>query len=534
MTFTDLVTEIMSRLNYTSSDATARVGRAINDRYKRVTTSIGLDVTRRVVVGAVTVIGTPLVTVANVEKILNIQFRNKPLELVTIDILRSIQPSSPQSAYAVFRSNANSVQIELSWTPTAVESLVVDGYALAPTLAGSQVPAFPESFHDVLIWGSLAEEYRRLEKGGLVKDAEQQFESRLSDLRMFIAANGYNNIFQGKLANKQDGIVGSALFTGGGGSGGSGGGGAVADLPHNLLDGSVHPDTLAASPVRGDIVVANSTPLWTKLAIGTTGKFLRTNGTDPSWQRINGATDIDGPLKSAVQYNLLGTPGGNQLFPTRANSNILLYDSGSDANMAAIGADTAGALYFVAGNTAAASRMAISPYNGRVAVTESFEVAKGVQFPAAFVDQADANCLDDYEEGSFTPVLGGSTSESGQTYTTQSGNYVKIGCMVHVGIYVQFSNKGTITGNLYVKNLPFAGGGGSATHAASVGYMTNLSNAGTPNPRRCVMGYLLGASTSITMFSVDDFNTVNPVQMTGTDVNNTTQLIISLTYRTNY
>ena len=48
---------------------------------------------------------------------------------------------------------------------------------------------------------------------------------------------------------------------------------------HNLLS-ATHPDTVVASPVRGDIIVGNVTPAWTKLALGTVGKILRSDGTD--------------------------------------------------------------------------------------------------------------------------------------------------------------------------------------------------------------------------------------------------------------
>jgi len=49
---------------------------------------------------------------------------------------------------------------------------------------------------------------------------------------------------------------------------------------------ATHTDTVAASPVRGDLIIANSTPAWTKLPIGTTGKYVRSDGSDPSWQTI--------------------------------------------------------------------------------------------------------------------------------------------------------------------------------------------------------------------------------------------------------
>lgn len=51
---------------------------------------------------------------------------------------------------------------------------------------------------------------------------------------------------------------------------------------HNFLS-LTHPDTTPGSPVRGDIVVATATPLWTKLAVGTAGQLFRADGVDPTW-----------------------------------------------------------------------------------------------------------------------------------------------------------------------------------------------------------------------------------------------------------
>jgi len=88
---------------------------------------------------------------------------------------------------------------------------------------------------------------------------------------------------------------------------------------------------------------------------------------------------------------------------------------------------------------------------------EILGVAKGLQFPATQVASSDANVLDDYEEGTWTPVIGGATSESGQTYTQQIGNYVKFGKQVFITCDVALSAKGTITGDVVIKGLPFSG-----------------------------------------------------------------------------
>jgi hypothetical protein len=70
-------------------------------------------------------------------------------------------------------------------------------------------------------------------------------------------------------------------------------------------------------------------------------------------------------------------------------------------------------------------------------------------------DTAAANALDDYEEGTFTPTIVGSTTAGTATYGGgQSGTYTKIGNVVYFNIYLGYS-AGTGTGDLRIAGLPF-------------------------------------------------------------------------------
>jgi len=81
----------------------------------------------------------------------------------------------------------------------------------------------------------------------------------------------------------------------------------------------------------------------------------------------------------------------------------------------------------------------------------------GIKFPATQVASADANTLDDYEEGTWTGTLGGTTSESGQAYSVRVGKYVKVGKLVTISNYLEFATggTGTVVGNAVLKGLPF-------------------------------------------------------------------------------
>ena len=77
-----------------------------------------------------------------------------------------------------------------------------------------------------------------------------------------------------------------------------------------------------------------------------------------------------------------------------------------------------------------------------------------IQFPATQVASANANTLDDYEEGTWTPVV---TSTTGTlTSTTSTGSYTKIGKVVTVNFRIAITNAGTGGGGLSVGSFPFA------------------------------------------------------------------------------
>jgi hypothetical protein len=78
----------------------------------------------------------------------------------------------------------------------------------------------------------------------------------------------------------------------------------------------------------------------------------------------------------------------------------------------------------------------------------------GVTFPAVQVASSDANCLDDYEEGTFTPVI--SSGATAITYATQSGRYTKVGRLVTAIISLR-TTACTRDGNQFIiAGLPFA------------------------------------------------------------------------------
>jgi len=95
----------------------------------------------------------------------------------------------------------------------------------------------------------------------------------------------------------------------------------------------------------------------------------------------------------------------------------------------------------------------------------------GISFPATQSASSDANTLDDYEEGTFTPTLNRDGTGTSLTYSVRSGIYTKVGNMVTVYIscvVTAVSSSGS--GNTTITGLPFSNGGVGYTGQGSIGY----------------------------------------------------------------
>jgi len=97
----------------------------------------------------------------------------------------------------------------------------------------------------------------------------------------------------------------------------------------------------------------------------------------------------------------------------------------------------------------------------------------GIAFPATQSASSDPNTLDDYEEGTWTPSIGGTA-----TYTIQDGMYIKIGRLVYIQAKIQINVLGTGSTTL-VSGLPFVNQIGSSSSAGGgvVEYFAGLPSA---------------------------------------------------------
>jgi hypothetical protein len=164
----------------------------------------------------------------------------------------------------------------------------------------------------------------------------------------------------------------------------------------------------------GDVGIGTSSPAGYKLAInnGAAGDIV--NITDGVAQTLriktgSGFVALDNPSSGALAFQVSGTER------MRVNSGAPI-------------------LCLAGGNTSA--------------------TGTGIAFPATQSASSDANTLDDYEEGTWTPTAFGQSSAGTTTYLSRGGYYIKTGRFVFLKGSIAISAM-TGTGNLRIGGLPF-------------------------------------------------------------------------------
>lgn len=203
---------------------------------------------------------------------------------------------------------------------------------------------------------------------------------------------------------------------------------------------------------------------------------------------------------SAIETDLInGLPiarGGTGL--TSLTANRIPYGNGTGALQSSASLTFDGSIF----TTAAIVATTVTPSG---LIDASGAAAGQLKFPATQNASTNANTMDDYEEGDWTPSIGGSGGQSGQVYTTQVGKYVKIGKMVFCQFRVQLSTLGTITTNVQIQGLPFTAENTTNQSASlSIGLWLNLTTAVVyvggrlePNTTAITLSAATAAATSL-------------------------------------
>jgi hypothetical protein len=148
--------------------------------------------------------------------------------------------------------------------------------------------------------------------------------------------------------------------------------------------------------------------------------------------------------------------------------------------------------------------------------------ASGIQFPATQVASANNNNLDDYEEGTWTMGVTFGGAGVGVTYSSNTGNYVKIGKQVTVTGYMLLTNKGTSTGTVSLTGLPFTVAAAAANYSATPLVLSNITFLGTNG------GYSNVGTSTVSLTQTTTAGATSA--LADTNFANNSSVIISFTY----
>jgi hypothetical protein len=221
-----------------------------------------------------------------------------------------------------------------------------------------------------------------------------------------------------------------------------------------MADAKISALTGASTPLAGTEVlpiVQSSTTVKVSVANLTAGRDIATKQIASTVSGLTTALDgwnITNGVASAI-FKLSGATYGYR---------------GIGSNYVWIGGD--GSPMYIGTSTAEPVRMGTNAFQqltlettGDVTVNTGNLVigtaGKGIDFtqdpnPAGMTSEL----LDDYEEGTFTPTVIGTTTAGTATYANQLGKYTKVGRLVTVEIYLNW-NTGTGAGTLAFGGLPF-------------------------------------------------------------------------------
>jgi hypothetical protein len=101
--------------------------------------------------------------------------------------------------------------------------------------------------------------------------------------------------------------------------------------------------------------------------------------------------------------------------------------------------------------------------------------------------------LDDYEEGTWTPILSDGTNKATAT-APNGGTYTKVGNIVTLYCYIVISSLGSVSGNVRITGLPF-----TMKNSAAAGSVVPFANSLSITAGQSVGAYIQANTNFITL-----------------------------------
>ena len=286
---------------------------------------------------------------------------------------------------------------------------------------------------------------------------------------------------------------------------------ASSTIPTSDLSGTIS----LTSQVTGTLPVANGgTGVTTSTGTGSvvlsasptlTGTLTAAAGTFSGTLQTTGSVDIKASRDIYLNTNNQHLRG----FTTGAVGKWLIGVNTS--NKISIDADASGTVF---GSSIAPAGL----------VDISAAGAGQIKFPATQNASSDANTLDDYEEGTFTPGITFGGAAVSMTFSLRDARYLKIGKTVVAWGYLGFTAKGSSTGAALLTGLPIAHENSAAMYPGiDIGYWSVMA---VTDP---IGGYLPPNGTNVVLTTCP-FSSAAAASLQHTNFNNGSEISFRITY----
>ena len=206
-------------------------------------------------------------------------------------------------------------------------------------------------------------------------------------------------------------------------------------------------DTIATRTGSGNITLSNNVA-----SLTSAGAISGTNITASGTLAVTGDATFDtSVLKVDAANNRVGigtaSPSSDLHVSGGAGAHVAIQSSAGSHWRLGDAVGSSNGIFVVRDHTNSANRIQILA-NGKT------QIAQGMTFGS---DTADANTLDDYEEGSWTPTIQSTTGVSKTASAYNLGRYTKVGNQVTLTGTVAWDGTENLAGGLIgVGGLPFA------------------------------------------------------------------------------
>lgn len=202
----------------------------------------------------------------------------------------------------------------------------------------------------------------------------------------------------------------------------------------------IRPTTDTSTATLGINIISTASTQWTQVVNNTFVFCALFNGADTENTQISGNSFYvytgTTPVQNSSATAYIGINNSTLGITSAVLAGIISDETGTDK---------------LVYNT---SPTLVTPTLGAASATSINLTGGQIAFPATQAPSADANTLDDYEEGTWTMGVSFGGGTTGITYSYNTGYYTRIGNIVIISGLCVLTSKGTSTGDAVITGLP--------------------------------------------------------------------------------